>query len=185
MNEDELVKKLHFGGTAVLDDLEKTYAGIRTSRPTPALVEDIKEDYYGTVMPVKQLGTITVHPPREIEIQVWDQGAVSLVAKAIEASALNLSANISGNSVRVILPALSAERREELGKYAKKIAEEHRIQIRHLRDEANKNIQSLFDSGEIGEDQKFKLKEDVQGEINHLIEAIEGLLEGKVREIEE
>ncbi len=168
-----------------MGSLKKAYSGVRASRPNTALVEDLKVEYYGQVMPVKQLGTVGVRPPREIDIQVWDQNAVPLVVKAIESSSLNLSANVTGNSIRINLPELSRERREELTKYVKKITEEHRIQLRHLRDEANKKVQSSFDTGEIAEDQKFKLKESIQKEVDKINEEVEKLLENKIREIEE
>ncbi len=182
---EQQIEKIKKEGEAVIAALKKMYSGVRTSRPQTALVEDIRVDYYGQTMPVKQLGTIGVHPPREIDIQIWDQNAVPLVAKAIEASTLHLSANISGNSIKINLPELSQERREELVRYVKKVTEEHKIQVRHLRDETNKDIQVSFDAGELGEDQKFKLKEGVQKEIDKMNEEIEGLLEGKIREINE
>lgn len=182
---EQHIEKIKRDGTEIVAGLKKMYAGVRTSRPQTALVEDIKVDYYGEVLPVKQLGTIGVHPPREIDIQVWDQNAIPLIVKAIEASTLKLSANVSGNSIKINLPELSEERREELIKYVKKATEEHKIQVRHARDEANKDIQAAFDAGEIGEDQKFKLKEGIQKEIDQINETIEGLLGGKIKEIEE
>jgi ribosome recycling factor len=182
---EQQIEKIKKEGEAVVAALKRMYSGIRTSRPNTALVEDIRVDYYGQIMPVRQLGTIGVHPPREIDIQIWDQNAVPLVAKAIEASTLHLSANISGNSIKINLPELSQERREELIKYVKKVTEEHKIQIRHLRDGVNRDVQSLFDAGELSEDQKFKLKEGVQKEIDKVNEEIEKLLGGKIREIEE
>lgn len=182
---DQRIETITKEGEGIIAGLKRVYAGVRTSRPNTALVEDIKVDYYGQNLPVKQLGTVGVRPPREIDIQVWDQNAIPLIAKAIEASTLKLSASVAGNSIRINLPELSQERREELVKYVKKATEEHRIQLRHVRDEANKGVQEAFDAGEVGEDQKFKLKEDVQKEIDRLNDEIEKLLEGKIKEIEE
>ncbi len=172
-------------GEAVLQNLKKALSGVRTSRPQTALVEDIRVEYYGQTMPIKQLGTVGVRPPREIDIQVWDQNAVPVIAKAIESSSLKLSANISGNSIKINLPELSQERREELVKYVKKITEEHKIEIRHLRDEINKKVQTSFDEGEVSEDQKFKLKEGIQKEIDKINGEVENLLGAKIKEIEE
>ncbi len=182
---EQQIEKIRKDGAEIIAGLKKMYAGVRTSRPQTALVEDIKVDYYGQVLPVKQLGTIGVHPPREIDIQVWDQNAIPLIVKAIEASTLKLSANVSGNSIKINLPELSQERREELIKYVKKATEEHKIQVRHARDEANRDIQTAFDAGGVGEDQKFKLKEGVQKEIDKTNAEIEKLLENKIKEIEE
>jgi len=169
----------------ILENLKKTLSGIRTSRPTSGLVENIRVNYYNQDLPIKQLGTISVHPPREIEIQVWDKNAVNLISKAIESSELHLSANVVGNSIKIFLPELSQERREELIKYTKKVVEEHKIKIRTLRDEINKKIQKSFENSEISEDQKFKWKEEVQKIIDKANEEIEKLLENKIQEINE
>ncbi|MBI5733061.1 ribosome recycling factor [Candidatus Jorgensenbacteria bacterium] len=162
---------------------QRELAGVRTSRPTAALVEDIKVNYYDQQVPLKQIGSIGVTPPREIHIQLWDMSAVSSVIKAIETSSLGLSANTDGNIIRLFLPELSHERREELIRHVKHVVEEHRIKLRHLRDETNKKIQKSFDSNELNEDQKFKLKEEVQKQTDKTNEDIEKILEAKVKEI--
>ncbi|MGC9610915.1 MAG: ribosome recycling factor [Minisyncoccia bacterium] len=182
---ETILNELKTKGQAVMDDLKKALSGVRTNRPNAALVDDIRVNYYDQITPIKQLGTISIQPPREISIQVWDKGAVAAVAKAIESSTLNLSANIDGQIIRIFLPALSEERREELIKYIKKMTEEHRIRLRHLRDEANKKIQTAFDANELNEDQKFKTKEQVQKEVDKLNEEIEKLLTNKEKEINE
>jgi len=158
-------------------------SSIRTGRPHTGLVEDIKVNYYDQTMPLKQIGSIGVVPPRTIQIQVWDKGSVDAVVKAVESSALNLSASADGNIIRINLPELSEERREEIIKHVKKIAEEHRIHLRNLRDEVNKKIQASLDAREISEDQKFKLREDVQSRVDKINESIEQALENKIQEI--
>lgn len=182
---NEYIKKAETSFKNIVEDLKKVLSGIRTSRPTVGLVEDIKVDYYGNTIPIKQLGTINIHPPREIEIQVWDKNAVSLVAKAIETSDINLSANITGNSIRIFLPELSAERKEELIKYAKKIVEEHKIRIRQIRDTLNKEIEKDFDEGILREDLKFKIKEKIQEHVEKINSEIDNILENKIKEIKE
>ncbi len=169
----------------IVDTLKKEMSGIRTNRPTTALVENIKVDYYGQPLPLKQLGTVGITPPREIHIQVWDQSAVGSVVKAIEISSLGLTANTEGNVIRIYLPELSLERREELKKHVKRVAEDHRIKIRHLRDEINKKAQKAFDDHEINEDQKFKLKDEIQKQTNKVNEDIEKTIEAKIKEISE
>ena len=136
-------------------------------------------------MPIKQVGSISVNPPREILISIWDKQAVSIVAKAIESSNLNVSANTDGNLIRINLPPLSAERRQELIKVVKKESEETKIKIRHLRDEENKKISQQEESGEITEDQKFKLKEQIQKAVDKANGDIEAMLDKKIKEIEE
>jgi ribosome recycling factor len=170
---------------AVLDGLKKELSGIRTNRPNVALVEDLRVNYYDQQMPVKQVGSISIEPPRQIIIQVWDKGAVSGVVKAIDSANLGLSANVDGNLIRVSLPELNQERREELVKHVKKTAEQYRIQIRHARDEMNKRVQKAMDDGEVSEDQKFKLKEEVQKQTDKTNEDVEKTLDSKIKEINE
>ncbi len=160
-------------------------SSIRSGRPTPKLVENLPVDYFGQKMTVKQLGSIGIVPPTTIQISVWDAQAVAAVSKAIESSNLSVVANIDGNLVRINLPPLSSERRQELIKVIKKEAEEAKIKVRHLRDEENKKINRQEEEGEIGEDQKFKLKEETQKEIDKTNEEIERILENKIKEIEE
>ena len=168
-----------------LEYLKSQFAAVRGGRPSPKLVEDISIDYFGQRMPIKQAGSISVNPPREILISVWDRQAVSIVAKAIESSNLNVSANTDGNLIRINLPPLSAERRQELAKVVKKESEEARIKIRSLRDEVNKKIRQREENGEITEDQEFKLKEQIQKSIDKANKDIEEMLEKKIKEIEE
>lgn len=167
----------------VLDSLKRELSSIRTNRPTTGLVDDIKVSYYNQMMPIKQLGTVGISPPREIHIQVWDVEAVPMVAKAIESSSLGMTANTEGNTIRIYLPELSEERREELIKHIKRVTEDHRIQIRHSRDDANKQIQRSFDANELNEDQKFKQKEAIQKETDRINGTIESLVEAKIKEI--
>lgn len=115
-----ILNELEAKGQAILDSLKKALAAVRTTRPNAAIVEDLKTNYYDQMTPIKQLGTISIQPPREIVIQVWDKAAVPSVAKAIELSTLNLSANIDGQVIRIFLPELSQERRDELIKHIKK-----------------------------------------------------------------
>ena len=168
-----------------LEYLKSQFAAVRGGRPSSKLVEDISIDYFGQRMPIKQAGSISVNPPREILISVWDRQAVSIVAKAIESSNLNGSANTDGNLIRINLPPLSAERRQELAKVVKKESEEARIKIRSLRDEVNKKIRQREENGEITEDQEFKLKEQIQKSIDKANKDIEEMLEKKIKEIEE
>jgi len=158
---------------------------IRGGRPNAKLVEDISVEYFGQKLPIKQLGSINIVPPREIQISVWDKNAASVVLKAIEASNLNVGANLDGNVIRVNLPPLSGERRQELMKLVKRETEEAKIKVRGLRDEENKEINRQFESKEIGEDEKFKLKEKIQEGVDKANREIEKILEGKIREIEE
>ncbi len=168
---------------ALTEKLREDASGVRTSRPSAALVENLRASYYDQSTPLKQLGSISVIPPREIVIQVWDKGAVPAVVKAVEGAGIGLTANTEGTTIRLFLPELSHERREELVKYVRKMTEEHRIQLRHLRDEVNKQIQRQLDAGEVNEDQRFRLKEEVQKRTDATNADIDRILEAKVKEV--
>lgn len=167
----------------IVAKLKQDLAGIRTNRPHPSLVEDIKIDYYGTPTPIKNIASLSIAPPREIDISVWDAGAVKAVVRAIEDSPLGVTANAEGNLVRVFLPELSEERRDEFIRLAKKKTEERKIELRRLRDETNKEIEQKFHIKEITEDEKFKIRENVQKETDEANKKIEALLETKIQEI--
>lgn len=176
---EEVVKDLEQKIKAIFDALRQEIVGIRTNRPTAKLVEDIKVDYYGQQMPIKQLASISIVPPREIDIGVWDKNAIAPIVKAIETSSLSVTANLDGNLIRINLPPLTDERRKELIKLIKGIAEQSRIRIRALRDDANKKIKDA------PEDQRFKLKDKIQEVVDKTNKDIEALLEGKIKEINE
>jgi ribosome recycling factor len=160
-------------------------AGIRGGRPSAKMVDDIAVDYFGQRLTVKQLSSINVVPPREINISVWDKNAASLILKAIEASNLNVSANLEGSMIRINLPPLSGERRQELAKIVKKEAEEARIKMRAVRDEANKEVARQVDEKKLTEDDKFKFKDNIQKAIEKANQEIERIVENKIGEIEE
>lgn len=169
----------------IIKKLKEQLASIRSNRPNSSLIEDIQVEYYGERMTIKQLASLSVTPPREINIQVWDKGAIMAIAKAIESSSLGLSVQADANTLRVHLPELSEERRNELIRYVKKETEQYKIDIRKARDEINKKIQKMHDDHEIGEDSKFKFKEEIQKETDKINSEIEKILENKIREINE
>lgn len=180
-----ILKNLELKIGEAIKYFKEQLSAIRGGRPNSKLVEDVLVEYFGQRLPLKQLGSISIAPPREIQISVWDKNAAAIVLKAIEASNLNISANLEGSLIRINLPALSGERRQELIKLAKKETEEAKIKIRGIRDEINKEINRQFEEKKIGEDEKFKLKEQIQENINKVNGEIEKILENKIREIEE
>ena len=169
----------------VARDLKQELLGIRANRPTSALLENIPVTYYGQTLPMKHVASISVHPPREIIVSAWDKEAVSSIIKAIETSSLGLTPQAEGTTVRVKLPELSAERREELIRHVKKLAEQFRIRVRHARDEANKKSQKLCDEQGITEDEKFRAKDATQKKTDGAKTIIDDLLASKIREIQE
>lgn len=183
MNENTTLEDFKKKKVSVLETFRKELQGVRTNRPNPAILEGLKVNYYGQPVPLKQVGATSVEPPRNIVVQVWDKEAIAGILKAIEASDLGVSASADGMIVRVSLPELSEERREELVRHVRKVAENYRIQIRHFRDEANKAIQKAEAEGDLDEDGKFKLKSKVQEETDGANEDIEKSVEAKLGEI--
>ncbi len=168
-----------------LGELKEEFNGIRTNRPSPALVEGIKVDYYGKKVPLKHVASINISPPRDIIVQVWDKESIQTILKSIEIASPGLSAVREKETIRLRLPELSEERRGEFIKYAKKVAEQNRIKIRNARDDEVKEIQKQHEEKKISEDDKFRLKEELQEEVNEANREIEKTLERKIEEIRE
>lgn len=168
-----------------LEHTRHELAVIRTGRANPALVEDVKVDYYGVPTPLKQMASITVPDPRTIVVEPWDKGMLKAVEKAIQASGLGLNPSNDGRAVKVPLPPLSAERREELVKLARKKAEEGRVAIRNLRRDAVEECKRREKEGTISEDESKKLQKEIQELTDRYIKKVDELLEHKEREIRE
>ena len=179
----DIIKDLENKLKGFLESLKLEFQTIRSSRPSARMVEDIKVDYYGQMTPIKALGSISIVPPREINISVWDRGVANAVAKAIEESSLKISASVEGSVIRVNLPSLTEERKKELEKVVRKITEETKIKIRGARDESNKIIKRTEDEGGFSEDMAFKKKEDVQKVIDKYNGEVEKMLGMKIKEI--
>lgn len=175
---DVIIKALEQEVRAAVSALKEELAGIRAGRASSLLVENILVDAYGSKMPLKAVGAISVIPPRQISIQVWDPSAVATVAKAVEDSVPGVSVSIDGATVYVNLPDLTADRRQELGKLAGKITEERKIMFRQLRDEANRKANELK-----VEDEKFRTKEKIQGVIDAANKEADESLRKKLDEI--
>lgn len=154
-------------------------AGIRTGRASTALVEEIKVEYYGSKVPLKQLGTISIPEHNQILIQVWDANAVPAIEKAVREE-LNLNPNTQGNTIRINLPPLTEERRRELARMLHKLAEEARVAVRNVRRDAKDMIEDLEG---ISEDEKKRALERLQKITDRYIEEINELLEAKEEEI--
>ncbi|MDR1885824.1 MAG: ribosome recycling factor [Synergistaceae bacterium] len=178
-----LLKDLKNRTEKTIEHLKGTYAGVRTGRAHPALVEDIKVDYFGTVMPLKQLGTVNIPEPRQIVITIWDKSAVKAVEKAIQSSPLGINPHPDGETIRLTLPELTRERRTELTKLVNKYAEESRVAIRNIRREVVESFKKLEKDSKISEDDLKKYQKEVQDLTDGAIKKIDGALSEKEREI--
>lgn len=168
-----------------LDVLRKEYSSMRAGRATPALLDKISVDYYGTPTPITQVGNIAVPEPRMIIIQPWEKTMLAQIEKAILKSDLGLTPNSDGSVIRLNIPQLTQERRTELVKVIHKKAEEDRIAIRNLRRDANESIKKLEKDKAISEDDAKKAQEDMQKLTDKYIKEIDHIMSTKEKEIME
>ena len=165
--------------------LKTELASLRVGRATPALVENMFVDYYGAKTPLKQLASISAPEPRMLVIEPWDKNALSAIEKSILTSELGLSPIVDKNSIKILIPQLTEERRNTLIKVISIKLEEAKIQNRAKRDGAMKEINDLFSDKKITEDEKFKLKEKTQAIVDEANKNLENMSKLKEREIKE
>ena len=168
-----------------IDATKHEFGSLRTGRASPALLEQIRVDYYGTPTPVNQLATITVPEPRLLVVQPWDKKFVKDVERAILKSELGLVPSSDGVHVRVPIPSLTEERRKDLVKFAHRHAEEGRVAVRNIRREAKEMIEELEESGEVSEDDAERGIEELQKLTDKAIADVDALLAAKDKEIME
>lgn len=142
--------------------LQDQLKGIRTGRATPALVDNVRVDYYGSPTPLKQLATISVPEPQQILIRPFDAGALNEIGKAIQSSDLGLAPNNDGRVIRLNVPPLSTERRKQLVSRVKELAEEARVSIRNVRRDGNKHADQAAKDKSCSEDERDTAKDDIQ-----------------------
>lgn len=176
-------KEFSARGQDIVKWLEGEFGSIRTGRATPALLDLVMVESYGTKVPVEQVGSVSVEDPKTLRVSVWDQNAVKAVEKAINEANLGVSVVADGGGVRVIFPDLTGERRAQLTKIAKAKLEEARISLRSARDEAIKEIEALEKAGELSQDEKFSAKEDIQKHVDAVNQTLEEHFERKESEI--
>lgn len=162
--------------------LKEEFAGIRTGRASTGLVENIKVDYYGSEIPLKQLATISTPEPSVIMIQTWDKSAVKSIEKALQEANIGANPQTEGNTIRLNLPPMTEERRREVVKLIHKFAEEARIAIRNIRRDEKENIEKLKKEG-YSEDDVKKALEKLQKLTDKYIDEVNSLSEAKEKEI--
>ena len=169
--------------TKTFDVFVKELASLRTGRANASMLDLIKVDVYGQKMPINQLATITTPEARMINIQVWDLNNVQLIDSAIQKSELGLNPQIEGQLIRLPIPDLSEERRNEIKKLIKNMGEKCKVSIRNIRREANDEIKKLLKSKEISEDEEKKYEKIVQTSTDNHIKKIEEKVISKESEI--
>ncbi|MBO6784364.1 MAG: ribosome recycling factor [Alphaproteobacteria bacterium] len=181
MSADEKDIKRRMDGA--LEALKREFGGLRTGRASTALLDNIQVDAYGASMPLNQVASVNVPEPRLLTVQVWDNGNVKATEKAIQDAELGLNPQTEGNVIRVPIPELSEERREEMTKVAAKYAEQARVAIRNVRRDGMDSLKKLEKDGEISQDEQRGRGEDIQKLTDDHIKMVDELLEAKEQEI--
>lgn len=178
-----LLKDMKSRVSKTIEFLKTTYSGVRTGRAHPALVENIQVDYFGTMTPVKQMGTVNIPEPRQIVISLWDKTAQKAVQKAIQSSPLGINPQIDGDVIRLSIPELTRERRVELSKLVGKYAEDARVSIRNIRRDCVDSLKKMEKDSQISEDELKKYQKEVQDITDDGIKQVDAALAEKDNEV--
>ncbi|MDA8427187.1 MAG: ribosome recycling factor [Treponema sp.] len=168
-----------------LDALKEEYNGLRTGRASPALLDKIRIDYYGQKTPLAQVATVSVPEARLIVIQPWDRSMIGEIEKGIQKSELSLNPSNDGKVIRIAIPPLTEERRKDLVKMAKAMAEQSRVSIRNVRRDGLEDLKKQLAAGGVAEDSIKKEEDELQKLTDSYIAQIAKVLEGKEKEIME
>tara|TARA_B100000941_G_C28127885_1_gene361348 strand:- start:21 stop:572 length:552 start_codon:yes stop_codon:yes gene_type:complete len=166
-----------------IEAFTKELSSLRTGRANAAMLDLVKVDVYGQLMPINQIGSITTPEPRMINIQVWDQNNVSLIDAAIKKSELGLNPQIDGQLIRLPIPELNEERRIELKKLIKGMGEKCKVSIRNIRRDANDELKKLLKLKEIGEDEEKTFEKNIQNITDKHIRIVDDKVSTKEKEI--
>ena len=166
-----------------IEIFSKELASLRTGRANANMLDLVKVDVYGQKMPINQLGTITTPEPRMINVQVWDLNNVNLIDSSIKKSELGLNPQIDGQLIRLPIPDLSEERRNEMKKMVKVMGEKCKVSIRNVRREANDSLKNLLKKKEISEDEENKSEKEIQVITDKFIKLIDDKVSSKEKEI--
>lgn len=166
-----------------LEVLRKELQGLRTGRASASLLEPIRVEAYGSEMPLNQVATVAVSEARMITVQVWDRSLAKAVEKAIRGSSLGLNPAVEGTVMRVPLPELSQERRQELVKVAHRYAEQARVAMRNVRRDGMDQLKRAEKDGDISADEQAKLQTEVQAVTDKHVGAVDQLLKDKEKDI--
>jgi len=176
--EEEKMKKS-------LEAVSHEFASIRTGKATTVLLDAIRVEYYGSMVPLNQVGTVSAPEPRLLTIQPWEKTAIPNIVKAIQKSELGLNPQSDGNIIRLPIPPLTEERRKDLVKLVHKLAEEGRVAIRNIRRDAVEHVNKIEKEKKISEDDSKKAQKHIQEITDKFTESVDKLVAGKEKEIME
>ena len=180
-----ILKDLETGLIGIAGKFKQDLGQIRSNRPSADMIQDLRINIYDQNLSIRELGSLSVLPPRTIQVTLWDKDAVMAVTKAIEAAHLGLTIRNDGLNIQATLSPLGNERREEMMKLVKKTAEATRIQVRGRREDAVKRLRDAENKKEITEDDAFKTKDKVQKAIDKANKDIETMVDAKLAELGE
>ena len=179
MDSDMIMLELGEKMEKALQNLEKRFATVRAGRANPSSLDGVMVEYYGSMSPLKQLATISVPEARQLLIKPFDRGSLKNIEKAILTSNLGYNPGNDGETIRIIIPELTEERRKELVKQVKAISEEGKVAIRNIRREAMDDIEKL----ELSEDEEKGIEKDIQDIVNEYNKKVEAKLKEKEQEL--
>ena len=179
MDSDEILLDVTDKLDKTIENLGKRFATVRAGRANPSSLDGVMVDYYGSMTPLKQLATVSVPEARQLLIKPFDKGALANIEKAILASNLGYTPGNDGETIRIVIPELTEERRKELAKQVKAIAEEAKVSIRNIRHDGLEDVKKL----ELPEDEEKGMEKDIQDLVNEYNKKIEDLLKEKENEL--
>jgi ribosome recycling factor len=185
MGDDPTVARTKQKMEKAIDVIQREFASIRTGRATTALLDGLRVEAYGSTVPLQQVAGLSAPEPRLIVIQPWDRSLIPDVEKAIQKSDLGLTPSTDGAVIRLPIPQLTEERRKDLVRLVRRMAEEHRVAIRNVRRDSNEELKKREKTKEISEDGSRRLTHEVQELTDKMIRELDGLLAGKEKEIME
>jgi ribosome recycling factor len=180
---DEILEDMDDRMGKAVEALKREYSRLRTGRASVSLLDGIKVSYYDTPTPLNQMASLAVPESRLIVIQPWDKTAIGEIEKAILKSELGLTPINDGKVIRIAIPALTEERRKELVKVARKMAEDNKVAVRNIRRDANDMLKNLKKEKEITEDELYRSQEEVQKKTDQFISQVDDLCTVKEKEI--
>lgn len=166
-----------------MDALHHSLNSVRTGRASPALIEDIRVDYYGTTMPLNQLANISAPESRLLVIQPWDKGSMQPIEKAIQMSDLGLTPNNDGQLIRIAIPALTEERRKQMVRVVAGHVEDAKVAVRHIRRDAMQSIKTLLNDKQIGEDDERRAQTELEALTKKYIDRTDDIGKAKEQEV--
>jgi ribosome recycling factor len=180
---DELLADARERMTKSVESTHDQFGSVRTGRATPALLDRVSVDYYGSATPLKQLATISTPEPRMLTVQPFDKSSIKSIEKAILESDVGLTPGNDGNVIRLVIPELTEERRRELVKVVRNIAEDGRIAIRNVRRDVMQDLRELKGEGDIGSDDEHRAESELQKVTDARVAELDDLLKHKEDDI--